>query len=201
MMMLLLLVSAAWWAPNRDGTSMVVTDEVGQIYMFGMGDLEQFRGVPMDQFFLGDYRAFTTDMQHNTLDQVRPPQPNSLDQVRAAACWQARLMGIQQNSSLVLFSPGLPSPLALMPVLLSLGLVLCGLQETNLTTHERNILEPMCDASKAPFPCSIRPPCSLLLPASTHGQELLPLVPASMHSSCMCFGRPALGFLPHCSCL
>ncbi|XP_022770831.1 bromodomain and WD repeat-containing protein 3 isoform X2 [Durio zibethinus] len=54
---------------SPDGTSIVLSDEVGQIYLLNTGQGESQKDAKYDQFFLGDYRPLIWDSAGNALDQ------------------------------------------------------------------------------------------------------------------------------------
>ncbi|KAK4282559.1 hypothetical protein QN277_013920 [Acacia crassicarpa] len=54
---------------SPDGTSIVLSDDVGQIYLLNTGQGESQKDAKYDQFFLGDYRPLVRDTQGNVLDQ------------------------------------------------------------------------------------------------------------------------------------
>lgn len=54
---------------SQDGTSVVLSDDVGQIYLLITGQGESQQDAKYDQFFLGDYRPLVRDTQGNILDQ------------------------------------------------------------------------------------------------------------------------------------
>ncbi|XP_054812506.1 uncharacterized protein LOC129313422 isoform X2 [Prosopis cineraria] len=54
---------------SPDGTSIVLSDDVGQIYFLNTGQGESQKDAKYDQFFLGDYRPLVRDTQGNVLDQ------------------------------------------------------------------------------------------------------------------------------------
>ncbi|KAK9206990.1 hypothetical protein WN943_017273 [Citrus x changshan-huyou] len=54
---------------KRDGTSIVLSDDVGQIYLLNTGQGESQKDAKYDQFFLGDYRPLIRDSLGNVLDQ------------------------------------------------------------------------------------------------------------------------------------
>lgn len=67
---------------SPDGTSIVVSDEVGQIYLLATGQGESQKDAKYDQFFLGDFRPLICDIQGNVLDQetqLPPHQRNIRD--------------------------------------------------------------------------------------------------------------------------
>ncbi|CAL9782507.1 unnamed protein product, partial [Musa acuminata subsp. burmannicoides] len=55
---------------SPDGTSVVLSDEVGQIFIVATGQGESQKDAKYDQFFLGDYRPLMQDTSGNALDQV-----------------------------------------------------------------------------------------------------------------------------------
>ncbi|PON72397.1 Guanine nucleotide-binding protein, beta subunit [Trema orientale] len=54
---------------SADGTSIVLSDDVGQIYLINTGQGESQKDAKYDQFFLGDYRPVVRDASGNVLDQ------------------------------------------------------------------------------------------------------------------------------------
>ncbi|XP_062083588.1 uncharacterized protein LOC133789944 isoform X2 [Humulus lupulus] len=54
---------------SADGTSIVLSDDVGQIYLINTGQGESQKDAKYDQFFLGDYRPVIRDASGNVLDQ------------------------------------------------------------------------------------------------------------------------------------
>ncbi|XP_020592278.1 bromodomain and WD repeat-containing protein 3 [Phalaenopsis equestris] len=54
---------------SPDGTSLVLSDEVGQIFIIATGQGESRKDAQYDQFFLGDYRPLIQDTNGNVLDQ------------------------------------------------------------------------------------------------------------------------------------
>ncbi|KAK6118118.1 hypothetical protein DH2020_048102 [Rehmannia glutinosa] len=54
---------------SQDGTSIVLSDDVGQIYLLNTGEGESQKDAKYDQFFLGDYRPLTQDTHGNVVDQ------------------------------------------------------------------------------------------------------------------------------------
>ncbi|KAJ4793331.1 WD40 domain-containing protein [Rhynchospora pubera] len=60
---------------SPDGTSIVLSDEVGQIFIIGTGQGESQKDAKYDQFFLGDYRPLARDSNGNVLDQETQLQP------------------------------------------------------------------------------------------------------------------------------
>ncbi|KAG6491860.1 hypothetical protein ZIOFF_046799 [Zingiber officinale] len=53
-----------------DGTSVILSDEVGQIFIVATGQGESQKDAKYDQFFLGDYRPLMQDTSGNALDQA-----------------------------------------------------------------------------------------------------------------------------------
>lgn len=70
---------------SPDGTSLVVSDEVGQIYIFGTGSKMSEKDVKYDQFFLGDFRPLQRDLHGNVLD-VETQLPPHLRNLRDLLC-------------------------------------------------------------------------------------------------------------------
>ncbi|KAI5067562.1 hypothetical protein GOP47_0018090 [Adiantum capillus-veneris] len=67
---------------SPDGTSLVVSDEVGQFYLLTTGEGQSQKDAKFDQFFLGDFRPLVRDLQGNVLDQetqLPPHQRNIQD--------------------------------------------------------------------------------------------------------------------------
>lgn len=54
---------------SPDGTSIVLSDDVGQIYLLNTGQGESQKDSKYDQFFLGDYRPLARDAHGNAIDQ------------------------------------------------------------------------------------------------------------------------------------
>ncbi|KAJ6689796.1 hypothetical protein OIU85_006135 [Salix viminalis] len=54
---------------SPDGTSIVLSDDVGQLYILNTGQGESQKDAKYDQFFLGDYRPLIQDAHGNVLDQ------------------------------------------------------------------------------------------------------------------------------------
>ncbi|EEF47272.1 WD-repeat protein, putative [Ricinus communis] len=54
---------------SPDGTSIVLSDDVGQIHLLNTGQGECQKDAKYDQFFLGDYRPLIRDSAGNVLDQ------------------------------------------------------------------------------------------------------------------------------------
>ncbi|KAF5455370.1 hypothetical protein F2P56_024959 [Juglans regia] len=61
---------------SPDGTSIVLSDDVGQIYLLNTGQGESQKDAKMDQFFLGDYRPLIRDAMGNVLDQESQLPPH-----------------------------------------------------------------------------------------------------------------------------
>ncbi|XP_062211002.1 uncharacterized protein LOC133912341 [Phragmites australis] len=54
---------------SPDGTSLILSDEIGQIFIIGTGQGESQKDAKYDQFFLGDYRPLIRDTSGNVIDQ------------------------------------------------------------------------------------------------------------------------------------
>lgn len=54
---------------SPDGTSIILSDDVGQLYILSTGQGESQKDAMYDQFFLGDYRPLIQDTYGNVLDQ------------------------------------------------------------------------------------------------------------------------------------
>ncbi|KAK7303698.1 hypothetical protein RJT34_14611 [Clitoria ternatea] len=54
---------------SPDGTSIILSDDVGQLYILSTGQGESQKDAKYDQFFLGDYRPLVQDTHGNVLDQ------------------------------------------------------------------------------------------------------------------------------------
>lgn len=54
---------------SSDGTSIILSDDVGQLYILNTGQGESQKDAKYDQFFLGDYRPLVQDTHGNVLDQ------------------------------------------------------------------------------------------------------------------------------------
>ncbi|XP_052191480.1 uncharacterized protein LOC127800733 [Diospyros lotus] len=54
---------------SPDGTSIILSDHVGQLYILSTGQGESQKDAKYDQFFLGDYRPIIQDIHGNVLDQ------------------------------------------------------------------------------------------------------------------------------------
>ncbi|TYI19207.1 hypothetical protein ES332_A07G149200v1 [Gossypium tomentosum] len=61
---------------SPDGTSIVLSDEVGQIHLLNTGQGESQKDAKYDQFFLGDYRPLIWDSAGNALDQETQSTPH-----------------------------------------------------------------------------------------------------------------------------
>ncbi|RDX89617.1 Bromodomain and WD repeat-containing protein 1, partial [Mucuna pruriens] len=92
---------------SPDGTSIVLSDDVGQIYFLNTGQGESQKDAKYDQFFLGDYRPLIQDTQGNVLDQVESsmvpyPEPyqSQFQQRRLGA------LGIEWRPSLIKYAVG-----------------------------------------------------------------------------------------------
>lgn len=67
---------------SPDGTSVVLSDDVGQIYLLNTGQGESQQDSKYDQFFLGDYRPLARDAHGNAIDletQLPPYRRNIQD--------------------------------------------------------------------------------------------------------------------------
>lgn len=67
---------------SPDGTSIILSDDVGQLYILSTGQGESQRDAKYDQFFLGDYRPLIQDTHGNVLDQetqIAPYRRNMQD--------------------------------------------------------------------------------------------------------------------------
>ncbi|XP_051118937.1 uncharacterized protein LOC127243109 isoform X2 [Andrographis paniculata] len=62
---------------SPDGTSVVLSDDVGQIYLIDTGEGESQKDAKYDQFFLGDYRPLTHDAHGNVVDQETQLPPHA----------------------------------------------------------------------------------------------------------------------------
>ncbi|CAI0467064.1 unnamed protein product [Linum tenue] len=54
---------------SPDGTSIILSDDVGQLYILNTGQGESQKDSKYDQFFLGDYRPLIQDTYGNVVDQ------------------------------------------------------------------------------------------------------------------------------------
>ncbi|KAI4329811.1 hypothetical protein MLD38_028156 [Melastoma candidum] len=66
---------------SPDGTSIVLSDDFGQIHLVNTGQGESQKDAKYDQFFLGDYRPLIRDSLGNVLDQESqlPPHRRNLE--------------------------------------------------------------------------------------------------------------------------
>ncbi|XP_076901951.1 uncharacterized protein LOC143556546 [Bidens hawaiensis] len=67
---------------SPDGTSVVLSDDVGQIYLLNTGQGESQKDAKYDQFFLGDYRPLGRDAHGHAIDeetQLAPYRRNIQD--------------------------------------------------------------------------------------------------------------------------
>ncbi|KAK0608266.1 hypothetical protein LWI29_028087 [Acer saccharum] len=67
---------------SPDGTSIILSDDVGQLYILNTGQGESQEDAKYDQFFLGDYRPLIQDTYGNVLDQetqIAPYRRNMQD--------------------------------------------------------------------------------------------------------------------------
>ncbi|KAK6941080.1 Bromodomain [Dillenia turbinata] len=62
---------------SPDGTSIVLSDDVGQIYLLNTGQGESHKDAKYDQFFLGDYRPLLRDATGSLLDQETQLPPHT----------------------------------------------------------------------------------------------------------------------------
>ncbi|VFQ65122.1 unnamed protein product [Cuscuta campestris] len=60
---------------SPDGTSIILSDDVGQLYILSTGEGESQKDAKYDQFFLGDYRPLVQDAIGNVLDQETQLSP------------------------------------------------------------------------------------------------------------------------------
>ncbi|KAG7533562.1 WD40 repeat [Arabidopsis thaliana x Arabidopsis arenosa] len=60
---------------SPDGTSIILSDDVGQLYILSTGQGDSQKDAKYDQFFLGDYRPLIQDIYGNVLDQESQLQP------------------------------------------------------------------------------------------------------------------------------
>lgn len=54
---------------SPDGTSLILSDEVGRVFIIGTGQGESQKDAKYDQFFLGDYRPLIRDTNGSVIDQ------------------------------------------------------------------------------------------------------------------------------------
>ncbi|GMY27897.1 bromodomain and WD repeat-containing protein 3 [Fagus crenata] len=66
---------------SPDGTSIILSDDVGQLYILNTGQGESQMDAKYDQFFLGDYRPLIYDTHGNALDQETqlPPYRRNME--------------------------------------------------------------------------------------------------------------------------
>ncbi|KAF5452268.1 hypothetical protein F2P56_027287 [Juglans regia] len=66
---------------SQDGTSIILSDDVGQLYILNTGQGESQMDAKYDQFFLGDYLPLIYDTHGNALDQETqlPPYRRNLE--------------------------------------------------------------------------------------------------------------------------
>ncbi|KAM7258435.1 hypothetical protein ACFE04_014176 [Oxalis oulophora] len=69
---------------SPDGTSIILSDDVGQLYILYSGQGESHKDAKYDQFFLGDYRPLLQDTHGNVLDQY--------------SFWLLRLLNVLSNA-------------------------------------------------------------------------------------------------------
>ncbi|XP_048336119.2 uncharacterized protein LOC107406056 isoform X1 [Ziziphus jujuba] len=121
---------------SADGTSIVVSDDVGRIYFINTGQGESQKDAKDDQFFLGDYRPVVRDASGNILDQ-ETQLPAFRRNIQDLLCdssmmpypepyqsmYQRRrlgALGIEWQPSTIKFAVGLDVSLGLMPPLADL---------------------------------------------------------------------------------
>ncbi|KAL9407657.1 hypothetical protein AB3S75_046236 [Citrus x aurantiifolia] len=61
---------------SPDGASIILSDDVGQLYILNTGQGESQKDAKYDQFFLGDYRPLVQDTYGNVLDQETQLAPH-----------------------------------------------------------------------------------------------------------------------------
>lgn len=61
---------------SPDGASIILSDDVGQLYILNTGQGESQKDAKYDQFFLGDYRPLIQDTYGNVLDQETQLAPH-----------------------------------------------------------------------------------------------------------------------------
>ncbi|XP_074566602.1 uncharacterized protein LOC141823239 [Curcuma longa] len=61
---------------SPDGVSVILSDEVGQIFIIATGQGDSQKDAKYDQFFLGDYRPLMQDASGNVLDQETQLTPH-----------------------------------------------------------------------------------------------------------------------------
>uniref|UniRef100_A0A1J3G7K5 Bromodomain and WD repeat-containing protein 1 n=1 Tax=Noccaea caerulescens TaxID=107243 RepID=A0A1J3G7K5_NOCCA len=66
---------------SPDGTSIILSDDVGQLYVLSTGQGDSQKDAKYDQFFLGDYRPLIQDIYGNVLDQESqlPPYRRNME--------------------------------------------------------------------------------------------------------------------------
>ncbi|XP_018482991.2 uncharacterized protein LOC108854004 isoform X1 [Raphanus sativus] len=66
---------------SPDGTSIILSDDVGQLYVLSTGQGDSQKDAKYDQFFLGDYRPLIQDLYGNVLDQESqlPPYRRNME--------------------------------------------------------------------------------------------------------------------------
>ncbi|GLT70273.1 hypothetical protein SLA2020_423650 [Shorea laevis] len=66
---------------SPDGTSIILSDDVGQLYILNTGQGESQMDAKYDQFFLGDYRPLIYDTNGNAVDQETqlPPYRRNME--------------------------------------------------------------------------------------------------------------------------
>ncbi|CAH2044625.1 unnamed protein product [Thlaspi arvense] len=66
---------------SPDGTSIILSDDVGQLYVLSTGQGDSQKDAKYDQFFLGDYRPLIQDIHGNVLDQESqlPPYRRNME--------------------------------------------------------------------------------------------------------------------------
>ncbi|CAN7025408.1 hypothetical protein BRARA_F02933 [Brassica rapa] len=66
---------------SPDGTSIILSDDVGQLYILSTGQGDSQKDAKYDQFFLGDYRPLIHDLYGNVLDQESqlPPYRRNME--------------------------------------------------------------------------------------------------------------------------
>ncbi|KAL1190949.1 Dynein assembly factor with WD repeat domains 1 [Cardamine amara subsp. amara] len=66
---------------SPDGTSIILSDDVGQLYILSTGQGDSQKDAKYDQFFLGDYRPLIQDIYGNVLDQESqlPPYRRNME--------------------------------------------------------------------------------------------------------------------------
>ncbi|CAN8265504.1 unnamed protein product [Cochlearia groenlandica] len=66
---------------SPDGTSIILSDDVGQLYVLSTGQGDSQKDAKYDQFFLGDFRPLIQDAYGNVLDQESqlPPYRRNME--------------------------------------------------------------------------------------------------------------------------